>query len=110
MAVPRSWRILCLLMVGTILPVQLAAQVTGTITGTVRDASGAVIPTAVVTAKQTQTSLSRSVTTDGTGQYVFPQLVLGTYEIRVVKEGFSPFLQTNVLLQANTQVEVEAVL
>src|SRR5438270_7410365 len=101
MALPRSWRILCLLTLITTLAAPLAAQVTGTITGTVRDASGAVIPNAVVTAIQTETSLSRAVPTDGTGQYVLPQLVVGMYKIQILKEGFSPFLQTNVLLQAN---------
>src|SRR5579872_921308 len=91
-------------------PGLLLAQVSGTITGTVRDTSGAVVPHAVVTAVHTETGLSRAVTTDGTGQYVIPQLVVGTYRIRIEKPGFSPFLQTNVLLQANTQVQVEAVL
>src|ERR1044071_3418420 len=110
MALPRTSRVYCLLMMGTALAAPLAAQVSGTITGTVRDASGAVIPNAVVTATHTQTSLTRAVPTDGTGQYVLTQLVVGTYEIRIVKDGFSPFMQTNVLLQANSQVQVEAVL
>src|SRR6476660_8892786 len=110
MALPRSWRVYCLLMMGTTLAAPLAAQVSGTMLVTVRDASGAVIPNAVATATDAQTSLTRAVPTDGTGQYVLAQLVVGTYEIRILKDGFSPFLQTNVLLQANSQVQVEAVL
>src|SRR5579859_7398802 len=102
----RSFQVLCLLM----LPATLLAQVTGTITGTVRDASGAVVPLARVTATNTQTGLSRTVTTDGAGQYVLPELVVGSYEVRVEREGFSPFLQKGVLLQVNTQVSVDAVL
>ena len=58
-----SLRVLFLLM-----PSLLVAQVAGTITGTVRDASGAVVPLARVTATNTQTGLSRTVTTDGAGQ------------------------------------------
>jgi hypothetical protein len=92
------------------LPGLLNAQVTATITGTVRDTSGAVVPQAKVTANNTGTNLSRTVTTDLTGQYVIPQLVVGAYEVRVEKDGFSPSLQTGVLLRANTQVQVEAVL
>src|SRR6059036_2836804 len=88
----------------------LFGQVTGTITGTVRDRSGAVVPAARVTATNAETNLARDVITDGSGQYVVPPLVVGRYQIRVEKEGFSPFLQTDVLLQANTQVQVEAVL
>src|SRR6267142_1572699 len=102
----RSFWVLCLLM----LSVTLLAQVTGTITGTVRDRSGAVIPQARVTATNAETNLSRNVMTDGSGQYVVPPLVVGRYQIRVEKDGFAPFLQTGVLLQANTQVQVEAVL
>jgi hypothetical protein len=110
MALPRLRRVLCLQVVVTIMVAPLAAQVTGTITGTVRDASGAVIPSAAVTAIHTETSVSRAVVTDGSGQYVLPQMVVGTYEVRIAKAGFSPFVQKNVLLQANTQVQVEAIL
>ena len=106
----RSFRFLWLLVFLVSLPGLLSAQVTATITGTVRDSSGAVVPEAKVTAKNTGTNLARTVTTDLTGHYVIPQLVVGAYEVRVEKEGFSPFLQTGVLLQANTQVQVEAVL
>ena len=104
---PRSsFLVFCLLT----LPLTLQAQVTGTITGTVRDGTGAVIPQARVTATNSETNLSRDVMTDGSGQYVIPPLVVGRYQIRVEKEGFAPFLQTGVVLQANTQVQVEAVL
>jgi outer membrane receptor protein involved in Fe transport len=106
----RWLHVFCFFVVGVIVAIPLAAQVTGTITGTVRDATGAVIPGAAVTATHTQTGISRSVVTDGTGQYVLPQLVVGNYQIQVTKDGFSRFLQTDVSLQANTQVQVEAVL
>jgi hypothetical protein len=100
---------ICLFVLFTAPPGALA-QVTGTITGTVRDTSGAVIPQARVTATSIETNLPRTVMTDGAGQYVIPQLAVGHYQIRVEKEGFAPFLQTDVLLQANSQVQVEAIL
>ena len=99
----RPIGVFCLLGFLVALPGLLNAQVTATITGTVRDSSGAVVPDAKVTANNTGTNLSRTVTTDPTGQYVIPQLVVGAYEVRVEKDGFSPFLQTGVSLQANTQ-------
>lgn len=48
--------------------------------------------------------------TDDRGDYVIPPLVVGRYQIRVEKDGFSPFLQPSVVLQANTQVQVDAIL
>ena len=85
-------------------------QATGTIGGTVRDASGAMVPEARVTATNTGTNLARIVTTDMAGEYVLPMLPLGSYEVRVEKEGFAPFLQQGIVLQANTQVRANAVL
>jgi hypothetical protein len=106
----RSFRLLWLLVVLATLSGLLNAQVTGTITGTIRDTTGAVIPDAKVTATNTGTNLARTVATDPAGHYVVPLLAVGSYQVRVEKEGFAPFLQTGVLLQANTQVQVEAVL
>src|SRR5215813_643751 len=80
-------------------------QTTGTISGTVRDATGAVVPGAGVSATNTGTNQSRSAVTDHAGQYVLPLLPLGEYQVRVEKEGFSPFLQQGITLQANTQVQ-----
>lgn len=105
---PRS--LVCLLLLLTALPALLVAQVTGTITGSVVDPSGAAVPQAKVTATSVGTNLSRTGETDGNGQFVLPMLAVGTYEVRVEKEGFSPFLQKDVLLQANSQVAVGAVL
>ena len=105
---PRS--LVCLLLLLTALPALLVAQVTGTITGSVVDTSGAAVPQAKVTATSVGTNLARTGETDGNGQFVLPMLAVGTYEVRVEKEGFSPFLQKDVLLQANSQVAVGAVL
>src|ERR1035437_8045700 len=110
MASSESRRIFCLLVLLSTLPCLLIAQVTGTITGTVRDTTGAVVPEARVTATNTETGQLRTVVTDGAGQYVLPQLAVGHYEVRVGKEGFSAFLQTGVLLQVNTQVSVDVVM
>jgi outer membrane receptor protein involved in Fe transport len=102
-------RLACLLAVlGT--PALLRAQATGTISGSVHDASGAVVPGAKVTATHTETSLTRIVSSDVAGQYAIPLLPVGSYQVRVEKEGFAPFLQTGISLQANTQVQADAVL
>jgi len=103
-------RLFCLLIIPLIFTGLASGQVTGTITGTVLDSSGGAIPEAKVTATNVGTNLSRTAVTDTTGQYVLPLLGVGTYKVRVDKDGFSPFVQTDVLLQANTQVTVQAVL
>jgi hypothetical protein len=105
---PRSFWVPCLPIFLATLPSLLVAQVTGTITGTVRDASSALVPQAKVTATNTETNLTREVMTDDRGDYVIPPLVVGRYQIRVEKDGFSPFVQPSVVLQANTQVQVDA--
>ncbi len=84
------------------------AQATATIHGTVTDASGASIPAATVTATNLGSNQSRAATTDPAGRYVIPLLPIGGYNVRVEKTGFQPFLQQSVLLQVNTDVEVDA--
>ncbi len=71
---------------------------TGSIVGTVQDATGASVPAATVTAKSVATAAVRSVTTDASGTYVIPNLAAGRYDITVEKEGFSPLRFPNVEL------------
>ena len=63
---------------------------TGTISGTVRDATGGVVPDATITAKNIATSAQRTVQTDSTGGYTIPGLAPGTYEVSIDKSGFAP--------------------
>jgi hypothetical protein len=64
------------------------AQTFGTISGAVRDPSGAVIPSARVTVTNTATNVSRNSVTNNEGIYAFPALVPGPYEVRVEVPGF----------------------
>src|SRR5438309_6586768 len=80
-----------------ILGVQPAwSSVTGSISGTVRDPSGAVIPSATVTALNTGTGISQSVETDAVGFYAFPVLPVGVYEITIKHAGFKEYRQTDL--------------
>ncbi len=64
---------------------------TGTISGTVTDSTGAVIPGASVTAKSAATGAERSTKSGATGQYVIEELIPGLYDISVTSGNFAGF-------------------
>jgi len=69
---------------------QVYAQVAGaTLTGTVKDASGGIIPNAQVAIRDVATAVTRTVSAGGAGLYTAPNLLPGTYEIRVTAAGSS---------------------
>jgi hypothetical protein len=59
------------------------AAVTGRISGTVKDPTGALVPSAEVTALETQTGIRTATKTDAQGFYSFPSLPVGHYELEV---------------------------
>jgi hypothetical protein len=88
----------------------LAQMTTAAIHGTVTDPSGAVVPGAKVIALNTATGISTSTTSDKSGYYIFTQLQVGDYAITVDAFGFQNFSATSVVLNANANREVNAVL
>ncbi len=82
------------------------AQATAQIHGTVQDTSGAVIADAMVKATQTDTGISRTVTSAADGGYVITNLPLGPYQIEVSKQGFATFVQTGIVLQVGSNPAV----
>src|ERR1700687_5470768 len=83
--------------------VPVHAQVTGaTLSGTVTDASGAVIAGAQVSAKNTATDIAKHTMTDSAGFYTAPNLPAGPYEVKVTAAGFNT-LVTNVTLAVGAQ-------
>ena len=97
-------RILALLVVPIIacwmVTIPVMAQTTsGSISGTVTDASRAGVPGAQVTAINTQTGAQRASVTGGDGRYQLPGLPPGIYDLRVEKEGFNTIIQQGIGLQ-----------
>ena len=90
----------------------LAAQVgsTAQITGTVRDASGGVLPGANVIATQTDTGFKREIVTDGNGLYVLSNLPIGPYRLEVSLSGFRSLQRTGIVLQVNANPEINVTL
>src|SRR4029077_15748957 len=86
---------------------QLRAQVAGaTLSGTINDPSGAVVPNAQVSAKNTATGVTRQVTADTAGFYSLPNLLPGNYEVTVTAPGFNTAVQSNVALAVGAQQQL----
>lgn len=82
----------------------------GTITGAVRDASGAVIAGAKVTVTNTATNSNSTLSTNESGEYTVPSLAAGLYDIRIEKAGFRPSEERGLNLSAATTVRADATL
>ncbi len=80
------------------------------ISGTVADASGAVVPDARVTARNEATGVTYTQTTTGAGLYAFPSLPAGQYTITVEMAGFKTTNKTGVVLQVDTPLVVDIAL
>jgi len=86
------------------------AQTAGSITGEVKDQSGAVAPNAAVTATNSKTNVARSTATNASGIYSFPDLTPGIYEVKVVAAGFATIVKTNIELQVQQTARVDFML
>ena len=80
----------------------------GSILGTVRDTSGAVVPDASVTVTNIGTNQAQRVRSDGGGKYSVVDLVPATYNVEVRKAGFEQFLVNRVAVEVGTVVRVDA--
>ena len=80
------------------------AQTSGaTLSGTVTDQSGGVVPQAAVSIKNVATGIERANTSNAAGFYSVPNLLPGTYEVRASAKGFSTELQTGINLTVGEQ-------
>jgi hypothetical protein len=94
----------------TIGSVDVWAQATAQISGTVRDQSGAVLPGVEVTAMQTNTGINRSTITNETGSYILPNLAIGPYRLEAALPGFRTFVQSGIVLQVNSNPVINPVM
>src|ERR1039457_6028707 len=104
-----------------LVPKGAMAQGYGSIGGTVTDATGAVVPGAVVTATQSSTGLMLKTTSSGEGTYIFPSLAPSIYSVSASHAGFETFavkdlqlradaaLTTNIILRAGSATETVTV-
>jgi Carboxypeptidase regulatory-like domain len=96
-----------LLLVAGLLPASLAAQaVTGTILGTISDASGAIMPGTTVTLRNVNTGLTRVVVADTNGEYTAPSLPTGKYTVTAELSGFKTITTQNIDLGVDQHIRV----
>lgn len=90
---------LCVLALQVLFTPKSQTQVTtATISGVVKDATAAVLPSVSITIKNVETGISRAITTDGQGRYYVPDLSVGSYEVRTNLTGFKEFLRDGITL------------
>jgi len=91
-----------------LLTVPVTAQIAGTanVQGTVQDASGAVVPNANVTITDVATLVDHTTKTSSAGVYVFPGLITGTYNLKVVAPGFQTYEQSGIVLEIGSSITV----
>ena len=83
----------------------LGAQgLTGSISGTVTDQSGAAVPGADLTVVNVETSQTRQGKSDTNGGFVFTQLLPGNYKLSVAAKGFKKYEQTGLALSSTERL------
>ena len=83
-----------------------AQETTGAITGTIHDSSGAVVPNASVTIKNTGTGAERKVTSNGSGTFTATLLPVGTYDVTVEATGFKRSVTSGIALSVNDRLSL----
>ena len=79
---------------------------TGSIQGSVADATGAIIQGATVTVTNFATQVKQVATTEGNGLFSFPNLAIGTYTLDVVAQGFQHYTRSNVVLEVGSSIAI----
>src|SRR5580692_355767 len=103
----RAFRSLCLFI--SLLAVAWAG-VGGSISGTVKDPSGAAIAKASVTLINTSTGIRQSTVADGSGTYAFPVLPVSNYVLEVNQSGFKPYRRNGIVLDTSSALLLDIVL
>ncbi len=103
----RRFRFCCLCLSILLATLQLRADVTGSISGYVRDSSGAVLAGATVTIVQQATGYTRTVKTDAGGQYSFLALPPGHYRLTATLDRFQREMINDINLNVNDELHFD---
>ena len=86
------------------------SQVSGRLAGVVKDQTQATVSNARVTLRNKSNGLKQSVVTDGTGNYAFPSVPVGAFELDIEALGFKPFKQADVSVNIGSASQIDATL
>jgi len=101
----RAYTLLALLLIST--AAVFAQAVNGTIVGNVTDSSGAVVAGAKITLTEVNTKISRTTVTNASGEYSFPDLPPGKYDVTAEMPGFKKEVEAGTVLEANNTPRVD---
>ena len=101
---------LAILIVAAACAAASAQEITGTITGVVKDQSGAVVPGATVTVRNVATNIETTTISDAGGVYVASNLPVGQYEVKVELSGFRSYIRRDLELHVADRLRVDPVL
>jgi hypothetical protein len=82
----------------------------GTVTGTITDPAGAVVPNAPVEARNNATGAVYPAASSATGNYTISQLPLGAYDLSVTVPGFKKYVRTGITVEAYGIYRIDPVL
>jgi hypothetical protein len=106
----RRFRFLLALALVSCLAIVVQADTVGSISGTITDQTGAVIPDTTVNALNLDTTVQQTTRTNANGFYNFTALPVGRYEIEILREGFKPYKRTGLVIDVNSQLRADAAL
>lgn len=99
-----------LLLIAPTITISWAQQDTGTIAGTIKDVTGAVLPGVTISVRNTETNETLEALTNDRGNYVTPPLKVGGYEISASLPGFKTSTQRGIVLQVQQRAVIDFVL
>src|SRR6266850_4658014 len=105
---PKFFSLLLSAVIMPLLAVAAWGAVGGSISGSVKDATGGVIPGAMVTVTNVSLRTEFKTMTDGRGYFSFPNLAVGRYDLTIECGGFKPQRRTGLVIDVNTALEVTA--
>src|SRR6185437_6737321 len=101
-------RLLTALLLSFLLTIPAFAALTGDLQGTVLDPTGAAIPGAKITIRNTATGITKTVVTGPAGEFAVLQLDLGSYQVSIEKQGLKTVQQTEEIRSAEkTRIDVK---
>jgi hypothetical protein len=111
--IPKAFRMKCIRALATVTAAFLLMQpatpqeTRGTITGEVRDPSGAVVPSANITARNGATNVTIKAATNSEGKYVVPLLISGHYTVTAAAAGFKSSVKEDIELRIADHLQID---